>query len=246
LTGFGLSPEAQGKVFDRILDGDVAVLTRLKEETPDLARLLTPLLDLKGETPGFLRNLKTMFSSSLPEFIPALDNFIGIVDLLTAMGFKYQIDIASGRGFEYYTGMIFQIYSGDAKLGGGGRYDALIPLMGGDRTPASGFALQMNTLMNEIELPQFSEKQANKILINMKNDKPNQVQSAYRIAENLRAAGFIASIQVDKEDRTEFRWMIDVDDKSAEFVIYDLSNKRKLTAGTVGEILKLLGGKGGS
>ncbi len=246
LTGFGLSPEAQGKVFDRILDGDVAVLTRLKEETPDLARLLTPLLDMKGETPGFLRNLKTMFSSSLPEFIPALDNFIGIVDLLTAMGFKYQIDIASGRGFEYYTGMIFQIYSGDAKLGGGGRYDALIPLMGGDRTPASGFALQMNTLMNEIELPQFSEKQANKILINMKNDKPNQVQSAYRIAENLRAAGFIASIQVDKEDRTEFRWMIDVDDKSAEFVIYDLSNKRKLTAGTVGEILKLLGGKGGS
>jgi len=71
LTGFGLSPEEQGKVFDRILDGDVAVLTRLKEETPELARLLTPVLDMKGETPGFLRNLKTMFSSSLPEFIPA-------------------------------------------------------------------------------------------------------------------------------------------------------------------------------
>jgi histidyl-tRNA synthetase len=129
----------------------VAVLTRLKEETPELARLLTPVLDMKGEMPGFLRNLKTMFSSSLPEFIPALDNFIGVVDMLTAMGIKYQIDIASGRGFEYYTGMIFQIYSGDAKLGGGGRYDALIPLMGGKNTPASGFALQMNTLMNVIE-----------------------------------------------------------------------------------------------
>jgi len=35
LTGFGLSPEEQGKVFDRILDGDLAVLSRLKAETPD-------------------------------------------------------------------------------------------------------------------------------------------------------------------------------------------------------------------
>ena len=141
LTGFGLSQEEQGKVFDQILDGDMAVLSRLKAETPDLARLLTPLLDMKGENAGFLRNLKTLFGSTLPEFIPVLDNFIGVVDLLTAMGLKYRIDIASGRGFEYYTGMIFQLFEGDTKLGGGGRYDALIPLMGGKNTPASGFAL---------------------------------------------------------------------------------------------------------
>jgi histidyl-tRNA synthetase len=246
LTGFGLSPEEQGKVFDRILDGDVAVLTRLKEETPELARLLTPVLDMKGETPGFLRNLKTMFSSSLPEFIPALDNFIGLVDMLTAMGIKYQIDIASGRGFEYYTGMIFQIYSGDAKLGGGGRYDALIPLMGGQDTPASGFALQMNTLMNEIELPQFSEKQANKILINMKQDRADQVKSAHRIAENLRAAGFIVSTQVDNENRDEFKWILDVNDKTPEVIVFDQAGKHQQTVQTIGELLKLLGGKGGS
>ena len=246
LTGFGLSPEEQGKVFDRILDGDVAVLTRLKEETPELARLLTPVLDMKGETPGFLRNLKTMFSSSLPEFIPALDNFIGLVDMLTAMGIKYQIDIASGRGFEYYTGMIFQIYSGDAKLGGGGRYDALIPLMGGQDTPASGFALQMNTLMNEIELPQFSEKQANKILITPDTEKPGAMKSAYSIAESLRGAGFIASIQVDNEDKADFRWVIEVNNASPLFVVQNQSNKRKQPVETIVDIIKLLGGKGGS
>jgi histidyl-tRNA synthetase len=218
----------------------------LKEETPELARLLTPVLDMKGETPGFLRNLKTMFSSSLPEFIPALDNFIGLVDMLTAMGIKYQIDIASGRGFEYYTGMIFQIYSGDAKLGGGGRYDALIPLMGGQDTPASGFALQMNTLMNEIELPQFSEKQANKILINMKQDRADQVKSAHRIAENLRAAGFIVSTQVDNENRDEFKWILDVNDKTQEVIVFDQAGERKQTVQTIGELLKLLGGKSGS
>jgi histidyl-tRNA synthetase len=142
--------------------------------------------------------------------------------------------------------MIFQIYSGDAKLGGGGRYDALIPLMGGQDTPASGFALQMNTLMNEIELPQFSEKQANKILINMKQDRADQVKSAHRIAENLRAAGFIVSTQVDNENRDEFKWILDVNDKTQEVIVFDQAGERKQTVQTIGELLKLLGGKSGS
>jgi len=73
--------------------------------------------DMKGETPVSCAILKQCSAAACRNFIPALDNFIGVVDMLTAMGIKYQIDIASGRGFEYYTGMIFQIYSGDAKIG---------------------------------------------------------------------------------------------------------------------------------
>ena len=246
LTGFGLSPEEQGKVFDQILDGDVAVLSRLKAETPDLARLLTPLLDMKGENAGFLRNLKTLFGSTLPEFIPVLDNFIGVVDLLTARGLKYRIDIASGRGFEYYTGMIFQLFDGDTKLGGGGRYDALIPLMGGKNIPASGFALLMNHLMEIIAIPPSNATEANKILIIISGGKPNVVKSAYNITDSLREADFIVSIQVDNEEKADFKWIIEVNDKSPEFAILNQSNKRKQTARTIGEVIKLLGGKGGS
>jgi len=228
LTGFGLSPQEQGKVFDQILDGDVAVLSRLKAKTPELARLLTPLLDLKGENAGFLRNLKTLFSSDLPEFIPELNNFIGVVDLLTAMGIKYQIDIASGRGFEYYTGMIFQMFADNNKLGGGGRYDALIPLMGGKNTPASGFALQMNTLMNLIEMPSLTKSEANKILITGSDDEPKSVKSAYRIAEGLRKAGFIVNIQLGNEDKKNYKWVIDLND-----------------AKTIKDVLKMSGENGG-
>ena len=246
LTGFGLSPEEQGKVFDQILDGDVAVLSRLKAETPDLARLLTPLLDMKGENAGFLRNLKTLFGSTLPEFIPVLDNFIGVVDLLTAMGLKYRIDIASGRGFEYYTGMIFQLFDGDTKLGGGGRYDALIPLMGGKNIPASGFALLMNHLMEIIAIPPSNATEANKVLITISGGKPNVVKSAYNITDSLREAGFITSIQVNNENKADFKWIIEVNDKSPEFTILNQSNKRKQTAQTIGDVIKLLGGKGGS
>ena len=246
LTGFGLSVEEQGKVFDQILDGDVAVLSRLKAKTPDLGRLLTPLLELKGENIGFLRNLKAIFSSSLPEFMPVLDNFIEIVGLLTAMGVKYQIDIASGRGFEYYTGIIFQMFDGEIKLGGGGRYDALIPLMGGKKTPASGFMLLMNHLMKTIDVPLVTEREECKVLVILDGNQPKLMKSAHHTAKRLREAGFAVSIQVDNEDKADFKWIIEVTDKSPEFVINNLSNKRKLTAETIDGVIRLLGGKGGN
>ncbi|MCX6003924.1 MAG: HisS family protein [Chloroflexi bacterium] len=246
LAGFGLSTEEQGKVFDQILDGNVAVLARLKAQTPELMRLLTPLLDLKGKTPGFLRNLKAVFNHNLPEFTPALDNFIGIVDLLEAMGQKYQIDIASGRGFEYYTGIIFQLFVGETKIGGGGRYDALIPLMGGKNIPASGFALQLDCLINLMKTLLPTEQETDRILIKLPDDQSRLIKEASQIAGNLREAGFIVSLAVGNEDKTDFRWLLRIKDKAPRFAITDQSSKRKLTARTMGDVLKLLGGEGGS
>jgi histidyl-tRNA synthetase len=246
LKGFELSDEEQGKVFDQILDGDVTVLSGLKTQMPELARLLTPLLELKGEAAGFLRNLKTLISRNLPEFTPALDNFIGITDMLATIGQKFEIDIASGRGFEYYTGIMFQICAGKIKVGGGGRYDALIPLMGGKNTPASGFALQMNTLMDYIEMPLPTKTESNKILINITGNQSNILRSAYNIADKLRNAGYTVSIHLGNEDKSEFRWYVNVNDKSPEFVIIDQSGKGKFTAKTTGQVLKILGGKSGN
>jgi 2-keto-4-pentenoate hydratase len=83
-------------------------------------------------------------------------------------------------------------------------------------------------------------------MINMKNDRPDQVKAAYRIADNLRAAGFIVSTQVDNENRDEFKWILDVNDKTPEVIVFDQAGKHKQTVQTIGELLKLLGGKGGS
>ena len=72
------------------------------------------------------------------------------------------------------------------------------------------------------------------------------MKSAYRVTKSLREAGFIVSIQVDNEDKADFKWIIEVTDKSPEFLLIIYPNKRKLTAQTIGEVIKLLGGKGGS
>ncbi len=54
------------------------------------------------------------------------------------------------RGFDYYTGMVFEVYDTSPEnsraLFGGGRYDGLVTLFGGDAIPAVGFALGDVTL----------------------------------------------------------------------------------------------------
>ena len=52
------------------------------------------------------------------------------------------VEPAFARGLEYYTGLIFEIYIPELEiaLGGGGRYDRLIEVFGGDPTPAVGCA----------------------------------------------------------------------------------------------------------
>jgi len=192
LAGFGLSPEEQGKAFARILDGDSAVISQLKEQKPALVSLLAPLLEMKGANAGFLKNQQAVFTRQLPEFAPALENFIRITELLTATGQKYEIDIASGAGFEYYTGLIFQLYARDIKVGGGGRYDALIPLLGGEDVPASGFALYMDPVMNLIR--QYASDEAAGVNIILKKTGAVYGQRAFELANRLHAVGLRASL----------------------------------------------------
>ena len=60
-----------------------------------------------------------------------------------------QFDISVARGLAYYTGTVFEIFDKDEKLralAGGGRYDKLIELYGGQPCPATGFAIGYSTL----------------------------------------------------------------------------------------------------
>ena len=65
----------------------------------------------------------------------SLEEFIATIELIEAMGIVYQIDFTSGKGFEYYTGFIFRLYAEGVNVGGGGRYDRLVGMMGGQDIP---------------------------------------------------------------------------------------------------------------
>lgn len=239
LVKFGLSPGEQTKIFDQILDGDVEALAKAKTGRPELRRALTPLLDLKGKSSGYLKNMKALFNQDLPEFEPSLNNFIDIIDLLEALGFNYQIDITSGRGFEYYTGVMFQIFAGEEHIGGGGRYDALIPLMGGRDIPASGFALYLDRLMSLIKPETIAKPLAQRILIKAE-PQGGVLKEAFSIASCLHEAGYAAEVHLGGRETANLRWTLDVKGKASVFVLTDQVNHRKFEAQTTDEVLALL------
>jgi len=238
LSRLRLSPREQARVLDQILDGDTEALARIRSEKPRLSRVLTSLLDLKGESSGILRNAKALFNRGFPELEPHIDNLISIVDLVEAMGYRYQIDIASGRGFEYYTGVIYQLYSGEDKLGGGGRYDALIPLMGGQDIPASGFALYFDHIAGLIEPATLPRPKARRVLIKADG---RLMKRGFDIARRLHEAGYVAELWLGVQEPAGFDWLIAVRSEVPFFIVTEQVRHRKFELEAADDVLKLLG-----
>ncbi|HEY5404248.1 MAG TPA: histidine--tRNA ligase [Pyrinomonadaceae bacterium] len=74
-----------------------------------------------------------------------------ILDFGEAAGIatRIQIDPSLARGLSYYTGAIMEISVKDlaGSLGGGGRYDNLVGMFGGQDIPACGFSLGLERIL---------------------------------------------------------------------------------------------------
>lgn len=84
-------------------------------------------------------------------------HFKTLLEYLDEVNIPYVVNPHLVRGLDYYTRTVFEIYSTDIEsgrknvsLGGGGRYDGLIKSLGGEQTPAIGFALGMDRLVLEM------------------------------------------------------------------------------------------------
>ncbi|MDD4986227.1 MAG: HisS family protein [Dehalococcoidales bacterium] len=242
LSELGLSDREQTRILDQVLDGDSEAFARIKAERPDLGRAMVSLLDLEGKTPGFLKNLRALFGRSVPELVPVVDDFISIVELLDAVGCDYQIDITSGKGFEYYTGVIFQLFHNGDKIGGGGRYDALIPLMGGGDIPASGFALYFDCLMNLLEPAALAGPLEQRVLVKVEREA---VKKGLDITASLRDAGYVAELFLEGQQPSNLRWLLDVRNEVPSFVLHDSLKIEDIELETAGEVLTLLGESNG-
>jgi len=241
LGRLGLSSKEQHKIFERVLDGDAEALAGLKIGKKGLARALPPLLDLKGKSSGFLKNLKALFPPELDGLKAGMDNFIAIVELLESLGCHYQIDLASGRGFEYYTGLIFQLFKDGEKVGGGGRYDALIPQMGGRDVPASGFALYLDRLMSRLVPETLDSPARSGVLVRV---APEALKAGFSLAGALREAGYVARLDLGREPPGVVAWVLDV--QKENLILTDQACERRFEAKSAAEILALLRGQGGN
>ncbi|HBH46122.1 MAG: histidine--tRNA ligase [Candidatus Jacksonbacteria bacterium RIFOXYC2_FULL_44_29] len=85
------------------------------------------------------------------------DHLMKLLEALDDFDLPYVLNPQIVRGLDYYTRTAFEIWSkedgGNARttaLGGGGRYDGLIELIGGRETPACGFALGLERIVSKL------------------------------------------------------------------------------------------------
>lgn len=83
------------------------------------------------------------------------DHFAKLKELLTSAGISFTHDPRLVRGLDYYTKTAFEIkyppLGAQSAVAGGGRYDGLIEEMGGNPTPAVGFATGLERLLLALE-----------------------------------------------------------------------------------------------
>ena len=118
------------------------------------------------------------------------EHFEKVKSNLNSNGINFEIDSNIVRGLDYYTKTVFEFI--DEKTGltvlAGGRYDGLIEELGGSQTPAIGFALGVERLMEMVEeLNSEIPRIVPDIYILSVGDLENQ--KATQIAEELRNRG---------------------------------------------------------
>jgi histidyl-tRNA synthetase len=124
------------------------------------------------------------------------EHFAEVRALLDAAGIAYVVDPTLVRGLDYYTRTIFSFVcdrlGAQSELGGGGRYDGLIEQLGGQPTPAVGFAAGIERILLALdeEVPAAGRDAFIAIA------DPDQRQRAMTLATELRHAGLSAEVDL--------------------------------------------------
>jgi histidyl-tRNA synthetase len=128
---------------------------------------------------------------------PACSEHFAAVRLhLDGLGIGYQLAPEIVRGQDYYTRTTFEFFRPGAEgqqdaLGGGGRYDGLVELLGGRPTPGIGFALGLDRVVNALAAAGFDAPELAPVAVVVGAD-PEATVARLRIATDLRAEGLPA------------------------------------------------------
>ena len=237
----GFPAEDQAEQYDRILDGDLSVVRELERRIPELQASMHLLTDVKGGASAYLANLGAAFAALTPALARALDELGQVAAAMDALGCPFEIDLTMVRDFEYYTGPVFRfVLSDGADVGGGGRYDALVRSDAGG-TPACGFALFMDRLMER--LPDSAMPRTRSVIeVAPVNADPAALGLALAVSVELQDKGFCCEL-VPSPRLADVRWCLTVDPHggSRRYVLTALHEGAETSAATMDALIGLLG-----
>lgn len=148
-----------------------------------------------AEGPG-LDELGEMLSD-MPEAAEEAERLRSLVDiLLGTMPGRIHVDLSFARGLAYYTGIIYEVEVPElgVSVAGGGRYDTLIELYGGEPTPSTGFAAGLDRLLLALRMQgrqSLVEKASRVLIIPL---VPEAEAAALALARRLHGRGVRAEL----------------------------------------------------
>lgn len=159
---------------------------------------------------------------------------------LDSLGISYEEDPHLVRGLDYYTRTAFELISPDLgaqdALGGGGRYDLLVEEVGGQPTPAVGFAAGMERLLIACEELDIELAEPKSVDIYIVTIGDNARKWALKHLPKLRNAGISATMdyigrsvkaQMKDADRENARYSIIVGDNELKQGKFTLRNMKE-------------------
>ncbi|HYE23046.1 MAG TPA: histidine--tRNA ligase [Candidatus Paceibacterota bacterium] len=108
------------------------------------------------------------------------------------------------RGFDYYTGLTFEVFDVNPEnqraILGGGRYDRLLALFGGEAIPAVGFAVGTTTLSDFLETHGLLPDASAAPQVYLGTPLPADRELAAKFAQSLRAEGLRVFVNLTEKN----------------------------------------------
>ena len=224
----GIDAEIRAPVI-RALDG--------REKNADFKKNLLSLIKDEEKSEEFLDSLERTTSTAYLEELRTQLEHMGVHNMI--------VDTKITRGFDYYTGMVFEVFDTDENnrrsIFGGGRYDNLLSLFGGESIPAVGFGMGDVTARDFLEthnlLPAYTP--ATELMLCVVDN--SALPHAIRLAQDLRRDDVTVAVnfsgkrigdQIRQADKMKVPFVIAVgpaERDSGRYTIKNLSSGSELT-----------------
>jgi len=175
------------------------------------------------------------------------EHFEALLALLDALGVRHEIDHRLVRGLDYYTRTAFEFYVAGREgqqqaLGGGGRYDGLVELLGGRPTPGIGFGIGLDRTILAMEEQGVAPRTRPPLVavLGPGDDHDRRL----RVAASLRAAGVAVrpdgssrklGKQLESASKAGARWAVILGDGDA-LALKDLASGKQRDAISIEEV----------
>jgi histidyl-tRNA synthetase len=220
----GLDEAKQDRIrqlLDKKLWDDALAAAREAGASQKCLTVLENLLEARSEDAfKVLENVKETVQD-YESAVAAVDNLWKILELVKDSGTKLELMVEAGfaRGLEYYTGIIFESYIPDLDiaLGGGGRYDKLIQLFGGEPIPAVGVAQGIDRIVLALTKQNFSLKTAKERSVVVISVKEESMAKVLELSAMLRSSGL--PVEVAVMGRSISRALTDADRRGVSYAV---------------------------